>query len=63
LNNIKVKVSGHTLVLEIDCSPSKIGSAQPSKTGSTLLLASSRGARDVPGIESVQFSLNVMVRR
>lgn len=55
----KVTPDGNTLILEIDISPKAREGAEPSGSGKTLVVASTRGFRDFEGID---VSLNATVR-
>ena len=63
MKNITSKLVGKKLILEIDLSDDAIAAAEPSATGKTRLVASTRGAKEAPGVAGVTFSVNVMVKR
>lgn len=58
MENVNLKVEGDKLVIEVDLKRK----GRPSKTGKTLLVASTAGAAaiDYPGREGVKVALNVM---
>jgi hypothetical protein len=55
MQNMKLKVEGNTLIIEVDLSQ-EIG---PSSSGKTTLIASSEGNANVPGHDGVKLGLNV----
>jgi hypothetical protein len=65
VNNVAYKVTGNKLVIEVDLSAQAVAAAEPSKTGKTLLLATSGGATTLPQVSGrgCSFSLNVMLNR
>jgi hypothetical protein len=63
MHNVTHKVTGDKLVIEIDLSKKALGEAHPSKSGKTLLIATSGGALAVPFPgKTISFSLNVMMK-
>jgi hypothetical protein len=64
VNNVGYKVTGSKLVIEVDLSAAAVSAAKPSKTGKTLLLATSGGATALPLVSGREcsFSLNVMLK-
>jgi len=55
MKNVTMKVEGSKLVIEVDLSQD-LG---PSKSGKTVLIASSEGNVSIPGREDVKIGLNV----
>ena len=55
MQNVELKVTKNKLTIEIDLSK-ELG---PSKSGKTILIASTEGNASVPGAESVKIGLNV----
>jgi hypothetical protein len=55
MQNVKMEVQGTKLVLTIDLSVN-LG---PSKTGKTIMIATTNGNASVPGQEEVKLGLNV----
>jgi len=55
MKNMTMKVEGSKLVIEVDLSQD-LG---PSKSGKTVLIASSEGNVSIPGREDVKIGLNV----
>lgn len=65
MHNVKYSVANNKLVIEIDLSAKAVGSAVPSSTGKTTLLASSRGAEALTapvGGKRCEFSINVTLK-
>ena len=63
MNNVTHTVKGTKLLIEIDLSPKSLSAARPSKSGSTLLVASTGGFQPATVIASkaVKFAVNVTV--
>jgi len=55
MKNVTMQVEGSKLVIEVDLSQD-LG---PSKSGKTVLIASSEGNVSIPGREDVKIGLNV----
>lgn len=55
MKNVKMSVEGQTLTITVDLSaPSDV-----SKSGKSLIIASSEGNRLVPGTENIKIGLNI----
>jgi len=63
MNNVKHTIKGGKLLIEIDLSPRSVSAARPSKSGATLLVASTGGFQPATVIadKSVKFAVNVTV--
>jgi hypothetical protein len=56
MRNVKLSVQGSILTIEVDLAKD-LG---PSSTGKTILVASTKGLTDVPGVDGVMVGLNVV---
>jgi hypothetical protein len=63
--NITHAVKGTKLVIEVDLSPKTLAAATPSRSGATMLVASTGGfqAATVVANKAVKFAVNVTVAR
>lgn len=55
MKNVKVSIKGTKMTLEVDLSKDQ----GPSKSGKTIIIATTSGNADVPGMEGAKMSLNV----
>ena len=55
MKNIKMSVTGNHLLIDIDLH----GQGEPSKSGKSIIIASSEGNKPVPDTDDIKIGLNV----
>ncbi|BAF60673.1 hypothetical protein PTH_2492 [Pelotomaculum thermopropionicum SI] len=59
MKNVEMDVKGNTLTIKVDLTK-EFG---PSSSGKSIIIASSEGNADVPGVDGVRVGLNVYKKR